>query len=83
MKFDFQTSMGVLCAVTALTYAGCDNSGSKVAVQDVPKESVSTHNTSTNRVIFTPATLKSEKRNSAHSSHGAHLSHSSHASSRY
>jgi len=36
MRLDFQTSLGILCAVTSLTCVGCKpNNGSGVAIQEV------------------------------------------------
>ena len=95
MRFDLQTSLGILCAVTSLTCVGYKpNNGSRGAVQEVSKENVAQSNTNKLSVILTPSnqvsrTQKTGTSHSAHishashSSHGAHMSHSSHASSRF
>ena len=86
MKFDLQTSLGVLCAVTSLTCVGCNqNNGSGVAVQGAPEVNKNQSNTTNTPVTFTPSNNVPGKTPGRyqHTSHGAHLSHSSHASSRF
>lgn len=91
MRFDLQTSLGVLCAVTSLCVGCKPNNGSGVAVQEVPKENIAKSNTNKLSVTLTPSNQvprpkKADTSHSAHishASHGAHMSHSSHASSRF
>jgi len=80
MRLDFQTSLGILCAVTSLTCVGCKpNNGSGVAIQEVSKESATKSDTNKLSVTLTPSNDVSLK-TTGHASHGSHISHASHTS---
>lgn len=83
MRFDLQTSLGILCAATSLTCAGCKpNNSSGVVKLDTPEVNSNQSNAKSVSVILTPS--NNVPRNATgHTSHGAHMSHSSHASSGY
>jgi len=83
MKFDLQTSVGILCAVSALTYAGCTKETEQAKVQVVPAHAVTQAWEKNSDLVLTPKVPVSAKPKPSHAAHSSHVSHASHASSRF
>ncbi len=83
MKFDIETSLGILSVVSVLTCVGCTKESDNAKVQVVPAKAAAQMVDKHPDLVFSPKGSGEVKSKTSHASHSSHVSHSSHGSSRY